>query len=152
MTYSHSSALLVRFFTHILTRFILALTPLNGSHSLLLRVICCVRYSNSNDERGQECKWVGKQEEVISLHSISVSQHCTYPLCQCRLYSTLPSQVPCIWRYRIRFLFRQTAWFVDWLIDWLARVLRKRVLALSSTKQVVLRWNMNTNWRGNWKM
>jgi hypothetical protein len=75
MTNIHSLVALVRFFTHILTRFILAPTSLNGSHSLLLRVICCVRYGNLNEERGQECKWVGKQEEVISLHSISVSQH-----------------------------------------------------------------------------
>ena len=78
MTNSHSLVSLVRFFTHIVTRFVLTQTPLNGSHSLLLRVICCVRYSDLNDERGQVCKWVGKQEEVISLHSISVSQHCIH--------------------------------------------------------------------------
>lgn len=93
--YIHSLVALVTFFTHILTRFIPTPTPLNGSHSLLLRVICCVRYSDLNEERGQECKWVGKQEEVISLHSISVSQHCIH-FVSVGSIQHFQRQVPCI--------------------------------------------------------
>jgi hypothetical protein len=57
----------------------------------LISVILCMRYTDLEEEEGcvkeQDCKWVGKQEEVISLPSIPVA---LYTYCT----STAPVSAP----------------------------------------------------------
>jgi hypothetical protein len=93
-----SIGVLVRFFTHILTRFIANLTPLNGSHSPLIRVICCETWQLELQwgRAGTESKWVGKQEEAISLHKYLCLTSTVSTLSVSALPNTYSEQVPCV--------------------------------------------------------
>jgi hypothetical protein len=83
----------------------------------LIPVICCVRYTGLKEEvcvREQDCKWVGKQEEVISpLRNIPVALY-TYCISTASVSAPV-SKVSVYYEYFGVPDSLEVVWFIEWL-------------------------------------